>query len=62
MDVIRNAAEPKCSAHLVNSISTIDAILMNGPEIFKRQLKNLFGLGGLKHDEDFASVLEVYTY
>jgi len=62
MDVIRNAAEPKCSAHLVNSINTIDSILMNGPEIFKRQLKNLFGLGGLKHDEDFASVLEVHTY
>ncbi|KAH9480734.1 putative extracellular serine carboxypeptidase [Psilocybe cubensis] len=57
MDLIREAADPKCSAHLVNSINTIDSILA-GPAILKRQLKNLFGLGELEHDDDFASVLE----
>ena len=60
MDIIREAADPKCSNHLVNSISTIDDILLgNSPSFVKRQLKNLFGLGELEHDEDFASVLEV---
>ena len=59
MEIIREAADPKCSDHLVNSISTIDNILSNSPSFLKRQLKNLFGLGDLEHDEDFASVLEV---
>jgi hypothetical protein len=62
MDIIRNAADPKCSNHLVNSISTIDDILCNSPSLVKRQLKNLFGLADLEHDEDFASVLEVSYY
>lgn len=59
MEIIREAADPKCSNHLSSSISTIDGILTGGPEFFKKQLKNLFGLGGLEHDDDFASVLEV---
>jgi len=59
MEIIREAADPKCSSHLVNSISTIDDILLgNSPSFIKRQLKNLFGLGELEHDDDFASVLE----
>ncbi|KAF8157984.1 peptidase S28 [Crassisporium funariophilum] len=58
MEIIRTAADPKCSAHLVNTISKIDTILEHGPAFVKKQLKNLFGLGGLEHDEDFASVLE----
>ncbi|KAF4617719.1 hypothetical protein D9613_006175 [Agrocybe pediades] len=58
MDIIRTAADPKCSAHLVNSIEKIDSILSSGRGIFKRQLKSLFGLGGLEHDDDFVSVLE----
>ena len=62
MDIIREAADPKCSDHIVNSISTIDDILANAPSFFKRQLKNLFGLGDLEHDEDFASILEVSCY
>jgi hypothetical protein len=57
MDVIRLAADSKCSANLVKSIATIDGMLkvnyMRGP------LKKLFGLGGLKSDQDFASVLTV---
>ena len=62
MEIIRKAADPKCSNHLVNSISTIDNILSSYPSFFKRQLKNLFGLGDLEHDEDFVSVLEVSCY
>ncbi|KAJ3510022.1 hypothetical protein NLJ89_g4906 [Agrocybe chaxingu] len=58
MDIIRNAADPKCSAHLVNAIENIDNILINGPAFLRRPLKNLFGLGGLEHDDDFVSVLE----
>ena len=59
MDIIREAADSTCSDHLVKSISSIDNILINAPSFLKRQLKNLFGLGDLEHDEDFASVLEV---
>jgi hypothetical protein len=62
MDIIREAADSTCSDHLVNSISSIDNILINAPSFFKRQLKNLFGLADLEHDEDFASVLEVSYY
>ena len=57
MDVIRLAADAKCSANLVKSIATIDGMLkvnyLRGP------LKKLFGLGGLKSDQDFVSVLTV---
>ncbi|KAJ7213888.1 serine carboxypeptidase S28-domain-containing protein [Mycena pura] len=56
MEIIRNAADPICSAHLQNSIKTIDAILSAGR--LKRPLKSLFGLAGLSHDDDFASVIE----
>ena len=61
MDVIRKAADPKCSSHLVNSINTIDNILANGPEFAKKMLKALFGLADLEHEGDFASVLMVST-
>ena len=59
MTIIRDAAEPKCSSHIVKSIATIDSILQQGR--FKRQLKGLFGLADLEHDEDFVAVLEVCT-
>ena len=59
MDIIRKAADPKCSSHLVKSIETIDHILVNGPEFAKRMLKGLFGLADLEHEGDFASVLMV---
>ena len=59
MDVIRTAADPKCSAHLVDFVSTIDSVLMNAPEIFKKGFKSLFGLQDLEHDDDFVSVLMV---
>ncbi|KAF8651928.1 hypothetical protein AX16_004572 [Volvariella volvacea WC 439] len=57
MDIIRRAADPTCSENLVNAIKTIDGILQH-PR-FSRPLKALFGLAGLEHDDDFASVLEI---
>lgn len=57
MEIIRKAADPKCSAHLEKSIQTIDTILAISH--LKSHLKGLFGLADLKHDEDFASLLEV---
>jgi hypothetical protein len=57
MDVIRLAADPKCSSNLEKSILTIDSILEK--RVFSKPLKSLFGLGGLKHDEDFVSLLMV---
>jgi hypothetical protein len=57
MEIIRNAADPTCSSHLVNSIGTIDVILLTG--VFKKQLKGLFGLADLEHDDDFASLISV---
>ena len=59
MTIIRDAADPKCSSRIVSSIASIDAILERG--YFKKQLKALFGLAGLEHDEDFVSLLEVRT-
>ncbi|KAF8895639.1 serine carboxypeptidase S28-domain-containing protein [Infundibulicybe gibba] len=56
MDIIRTAADPKCSAHLVNSIRVIDAILAEGK--LTHVLKSLFGLSGLESNQDFASVLQ----
>ncbi|KAH9057717.1 peptidase S28 [Lactarius vividus] len=55
MDVIRLAADPKCSSNLVNSITTIDSLLKIGT--LRAPLKKLFGLGGLASDQDFVSVL-----
>ncbi|KAF9449108.1 hypothetical protein P691DRAFT_813128 [Macrolepiota fuliginosa MF-IS2] len=55
MEVIRNAADPTCSSHLVASVNVIDTILLSG--IFKKQLKGLFGLADLQHDQDFASTI-----
>jgi hypothetical protein len=57
MDVIRLAADPKCSSNLVNSITTIDSLLKI--RTLRGQLKKLFGLGGLASDQDFVSVLTV---
>jgi hypothetical protein len=63
METIRQAADPKCSAHLESSIKTIDSILTRGDDPISRAMKNrlrsIFGLAGLEHDEDFASLIEV---
>ncbi|KAI9510982.1 peptidase S28 [Russula earlei] len=55
MDVIRLAADPKCSSNLVNSISIIDRLLKVGR--LRRPLKKLFELDGLQSDQDFVSML-----
>jgi len=57
MEIIRQAADPTCSSHLQNSINIIDGILLTG--LFKKQLKGLFGLADLEHDDDFASTISV---
>lgn len=57
MEIIRKAADPKCSSHLENTISSIDSILAI-PRM-STVLKGLFGLASLQHNEDFVSVLEV---
>ena len=57
MDVIRLAADSKCSSILVNSITTIDSLLK--VNTLRVPLKKLFGLGGLASDQDFVSVLTV---
>ncbi|EIW81201.1 peptidase S28 [Coniophora puteana RWD-64-598 SS2] len=56
MEIIRTAADPTCSRHLENSIRTIDHLL-SMPHT-RHAIKALFALGGLEHDEDFASLLE----
>ncbi|KAI0247491.1 peptidase S28 [Lactifluus subvellereus] len=55
MDVIRLAADPKCSSNLVNTITTIDSLLKFSP--LRGRLKKLFGLSELESDKDFVSVL-----
>jgi hypothetical protein len=59
MEVIRQAAEPKCADHLQKSIETIDDVL---GKPFSKTLKGLFGLHGLQHDEDFAALIAVYMF
>lgn len=55
MEVIRLAAERKCSLHLEHAISTIDTILDH--PVLAPIIKALFGLMDLKHDEDFVALL-----
>jgi len=56
MDIIRRAAEPECSSNIQTSIETVDVVL-SIPHL-RIALKQLFGLGELEHDDDFASLLE----
>ncbi|KAG9314743.1 serine carboxypeptidase S28-domain-containing protein [Chiua virens] len=55
-DIIREAADPACSAHIENTVKTVDTLLQL--PFLKSFLKGLFGLHGLEHDDDFVSVLE----
>lgn len=59
MEIIRNAADPKCAAHLEKSIQAIDRVLSVPQNAVKRRLKGLFGVADLEHDEDFVSLIEV---
>lgn len=57
MEVIRTAADPKCSRRLQEAIKTID-LLLETP-LTARLIKSEFGLPDLEHNEDFASLLQV---
>src|SRR5882762_7606612 len=57
MDVIRRAADRKCSANLVHTIALIDTLLKVPP--LRKPLRSLFGLADLEHDIDFVSLLTV---
>ncbi|KAF9566070.1 peptidase S28 [Agrocybe pediades] len=59
MDIIRTAANATCSSNLVNSVAKIDSILLGQSNSTKQELKGLFGLAGLTHNTDFASMLEL---
>ena len=56
METIRKAAPVNCSLGLENSIQTIDSILTEGGSAAD-DLKALFGLAGLEHNDDFGNVL-----
>ena len=57
MEIIRRAADVKCSGNLQLSVNIIDSMLSN--RLTRTPLKALFGLAGLELDEDFASLIEV---
>ncbi|KAI0245330.1 serine carboxypeptidase S28-domain-containing protein [Lactifluus subvellereus] len=57
MDVIRLAADPKCSSNLMNTITIVDSLLKFSP--LRGRLKNLLDLSELESDKDFVSVLTV---
>ena len=57
MEIIRKAADLKCTGNLQLSVQIIDGLLAS--PLTRNAIKSLFGLSGLEHDEDFASVIEV---
>jgi hypothetical protein len=57
MDVIRLAADPKCSSNLVNTITIVDSLVKFSP--LRGRLKDLLDLSELESDKDFVSVLTV---
>ncbi|KAG9017151.1 hypothetical protein FRB90_001575 [Tulasnella sp. 427] len=54
-EVIRRTNNQTCVEHIVSAVATIDRIL--DIPLMSNPLKALFGLQGLKHDDDFGSVL-----
>ncbi|KAG8798043.1 hypothetical protein FRC17_007571, partial [Serendipita sp. 399] len=55
MDIIRTAAPDLCSSLIQTSVAEIDSLIANST--LRTPLKALFGLRGLKHDDDFGAVL-----
>lgn len=47
-----------CSSDVSKVIDYVDGILLGNDTAAKQALKDKFGLGGVEHDDDFASVLE----
>ncbi|PIL22459.1 hypothetical protein GSI_15147 [Ganoderma sinense ZZ0214-1] len=56
MEIIRRAADIKCSGNIQLTVEIVDSLI--GNPITSRAIKALFGLAGLEHNEDFASILE----
>ena len=56
MEIIRQAADKRCSRNIERTIKTIDHLLETP---LRKSIKQLFGLGELEHDDDFMSLLSV---
>ena len=48
-----------CSADIQKVVDHVDKTLLLGQSKDKQSLKDLFGLGGVAHDDDFASALQI---
>ncbi|KUI61468.1 putative serine protease EDA2 [Cytospora mali] len=57
-DPVAQGMPQNCSTDVKKVISYVDGILLGNDTSAKQALKEQFGLSGLKHDDDFASVLE----
>ncbi|KKA19721.1 serine peptidase [Rasamsonia emersonii CBS 393.64] len=55
---VQDGLPANCSKDLSRVVDYIDSVLQSGNATAKQQLKDLFGLGALEHDDDFASALE----
>ena len=59
-DIIRNYTTPECREALEISIGVVDKLLSK--DVTRSWVKGLFGLRGLRQDQDFVSVLEVQSF
>ncbi|EPE10865.1 serine peptidase [Ophiostoma piceae UAMH 11346] len=57
-DPVRQGLPQNCSADVQLVVEHVDNILLHGSAADKQALKASFGLTGVEHDDDFASVLE----
>lgn len=57
MEIVRRAADLKCSGNIQLTVEIVDSLLAN--PVTGRPIKGLFGLADLEHNEDFMSLLEV---
>ncbi|POS74116.1 serine carboxypeptidase S28 [Diaporthe helianthi] len=55
---VQEGMPTNCSADVSKVIEHIDSILLGDDEQAKQALKEKFGLGGIVHDDDFASALQ----
>ncbi|KAL1968061.1 hypothetical protein VTN77DRAFT_2191 [Rasamsonia byssochlamydoides] len=55
---VQQGLPANCSKDVSLVVDYVDSILQSGNATAKQQLKDLFGLGELEHDDDFASALE----
>ncbi|RDW88519.1 hypothetical protein BP6252_00551 [Coleophoma cylindrospora] len=55
---VQQGMPKNCSSDVTLVIDYIDKILLNGTATEKYELKSMFGLEGVVHDDDFASALQ----